>query len=226
MSTRRSIVAVVGAAALGVLAASCGSGGRPGVAELRSSGVGIIADGCSLVGQLASGVVVDRPGQVVTVAHAIAGATSISVVDHADDVHPATVRVFDKDRDLAVLDVPGLDAPARDLASVQVGPGATLTWSRDGGVTYDAAKVSKRLTVTIEDIYVEETVERRGIEVYGDIRVGDSGGAVLSSTGDVIGIIYAKSRTRDRVGFATDSSELRALLQTMSDTPVANGRCQ
>lgn len=217
---------MVASAAVGVLAASCASQGRPGVAELRSSGVGIVAEGCSLAGQLASGVVVDRPGQVVTVAHAIAGATSISIVDHANDVHPATVRVFDKDHDLAVLDVPGLDAPALDLAPGRVGPGATLTWSRNAGVTYDEVKVSKRLTVTIEDIYVEEIVERRGIEVYSDIHVGDSGGAVLSSTGDVIGILYAKSRTRDGVGFATDSSELHALLQTMSDTSVANGRCQ
>lgn len=69
-----------------------------------------------------------------------------------------------------------------------------LTWSRDDGVTYDEVNVSKRLLVTIEDIYVEETVERRGIEVLGDVDVGDSGGAVLSSAGDVIGIIHAQSR--------------------------------
>lgn len=221
----RSIVIVVACGAVAVMAASCASEHRPGDAELRSSGVGIVAEGCGLTAQLASGVVLDRPGQVVTVAHAIAGATSISVVDHADVVYPATVRAFDKDRDLAVLDVPGLDAPALDLAPGAVGPGATLTWSRDDGVTDDEVNVTKLLAVTIEDIYVEEIVERRAVEVRGDIRVGDSGGAVLSSQGDVIGIIYAHSRTRDGVGFATDSSELDVLLGTMSDTPVANGRC-
>lgn len=228
MGTRQSIVAVV---ASGVLAASCSSETRPGDTDLRSSGVGIVAEGCSLTAQLASGIVIDRPGQVVTVAHAIAGATSISVVDHANDVYPATVRAFDKDRDLAVLDVPGLDAPALHRAPGRVGPGATLTWSRDDGVTYDEVNVSKQLTVTIEDIYVEEITERRGIEVRGEVGPGDSGGAVLSSTGGVIGIIYAQSRTRQGVGFATDSSELDALLRTMSSssssssTTVANGRC-
>ena len=226
MNTGRSIVTVVACAAVAALAASCASERRSGDADLRLSGVGIVAEGCAPTARLASGVVVDRPSQVVTVAHAIAGATSISVVDHADNVYPATVRAFDKDRDLAVLDVPGLDVPALDSAPGAVGPGGTLTWSRDGGVTYNEVNVSKRLTVTIEDIYVEEIVERRGIEVRGDVSVGDSGGAVLSSAGDVIGIIYGQSRTRDGVGFATDSSELETLLPTTSDTSVVNGRCR
>ena len=226
MNTGRSILTVVACAVVGALATSCASERRSGDADLRLSGVGVVAEGCALTAQLASGVVVDRPSQVVTVAHAIAGATSISVVDHADDVHPATVRAFDKDRDLAVLDAPGLDVPALDRAPGAVGPGATLTWSRDAGVTYDEVNVSKRLTVTIEDIYIEEIVERRGIEVHGDVGIGDSGGAVLSSAGNVIGIIYGQSRTRDGVGFATDSSELDALLQTTSNTPVTNGRCR
>lgn len=225
MNAGRSLVTVVACAAIAALATSCASQHRPDDADLRLSGVGIVAQGCALTAQLASGVVVDRPGQVVTVAHAIAGASSISVVDHAYNVYPATVRAFDKDRDLAVLDVPGLAVPALGRAPGAVGPGGTLTWSRDGGVTYDEARVSRRLAVTIEDIYVEEIVERRGIEVRGDVNVGDSGGAVLSPTGDVIGIIYAQSRTRNGVGFATDSSELDALLRTMPDTSVANGRC-
>ena len=218
MDTGRSIVSAVAYAAVAALATSCASEPRSGDADLRLSGVGIVAEGCGLTAQLASGVVVDRPGQVVTVAHAIAGATSISVVDHFDGVFPATVRAFDKDRDLAVLDVPGLDVPALDRAPGAVGPGGTLTWSRDGGVAYDDVSVTRRLTVTIEDIYVEEIVERSGIEVRGDVGVGDSGGAVLSPAGDVIGIIYAQSRTRGGVGFATDSSELDTLLQTRSDT--------
>lgn len=216
---------LVRCAAITLLASSCATAHRSVDTDLRASGVGVVAEGCGLTAQLASGVVVDRPGQVVTVAHAIAGATAISVVDHANDVHPASVRAFDKDRDLAVLDVPGLDVPALDRAPGAVGPGGMLTWSRDDGVTFGDAHVSKRLAVTIEDIYVEEIVERRGIEVRGDIDVGDSGGAVLSSTGDVIGIIYAQSRTRNDVGFATDSAELEALLRTTSDASVANGRC-
>ena len=59
----------------------------------------------------------------------------------------------------------------------------------------------------------------------GDIHKGESGSAVLSPSGDVMGIIYAQSRSRDGYGYATDSAELDALLRTVSSTPVANGRC-
>lgn len=228
LSERRSVVGAVAGTvvfALAALATSCASPPTSDVTDLSMSGVGVVAEGCGLTATLASGVVVERPGQVVTVAHAIAGATSISVVDHADRVHRATVRSFDKDRDLAVLDVPGLDVPALDRSEGVVGPGSTLIWSRDGGVAHDDVEVSKRLVVTIEDIYVEEIVERQAIEVRSDISTGHSGGAVLSPTGDVIGIIYARSRTRSGVGFATASSELDAVLGALADTTVANGRC-
>jgi S1-C subfamily serine protease len=217
------------AAAVASCVASCASSPQPQPTadELRKSGVGIVAEGCGLTAQVGSGVVVERFGQVVTVAHTIAGATSISVIDSAGQRRAATVRAFDKNRDLAVLDVAGLDSPALELAPGVAGSGATLTWSRDGGVEFDTVEVVKQLAITIEDIYVEETVERRGLEVQGDIRVGDSGGPVLSSEGDVLGIIYANSRTRDGVGFATDSSELTALLKSTSGsvTVVENGRC-
>jgi hypothetical protein len=225
VSPHRSIVVAAGCAAIALLTASCASPDRSGSSDPRTSGVGVVADGCGLTATLASGVVVDRRGQVVTVAHAIAGATSISVVDHADELHPATVRAFDKDRDLAVLEVPGLDVPALDSAPGHIGPGATLIWSREDGVTRDDVDVTRKLAVTIEDIYVEEIVERQAIEFRGDIGVGNSGGAVLSPTGEVTGIIYARSRGRDGVGFATASSELDALLRTVSATTVANGRC-
>ena len=225
MSTRPSKAIVAAFTAAVALVASCRPETRFPDVDLRSSGVGIVAEGCALTAHLASGFVLDHPSHVVTVAHAIAGATSISVVDSAGVVHRATVRAFDKDRDLAVLDVPGLHGSALHLGPSTVGPALILTWGRDAGVTSAEVNVSKRLTVTIEDIYLEEIIERRGIEVLGDVHSGDSGGPVVSSTGDVIGIIYAQSRVRDRVGFATDSSELDALLRTTANTPVANGRC-
>ena len=220
------VASVVAVFALAASATSCTSDAhRTGASAARHAGVGVVADGCGLTSRLASGVVVQRPGQVVTVAHAIAGASSVSVVDDTGTAHPATVTAFDKDRDLAVLNVPSLAAPALNTAPSAIGPGAIVSWSRDEGVSYQTVSVTRELMVTIEDIYVEDVVKRRGIEVRGDIHKGDSGSAVLSPSGDVMGIIYAQSRSRDGYGYATDSAELDALLRTVSSTPVANGRC-
>lgn len=213
----------------------CGSGGEdadavgPGsgdaAVDLTTSGVGIIAEGCSLVAQLGSGAVVAAPDQVVTVAHTIAGASSITVVDGSGTSHAATVRAFDADADLAVLDVAGLDAAPLALAeTVTPGRASFVTWDRDDGITADDVEITRRLSITIEDIYIDDTVERSGFEIAGEVVIGDSGGAVVNDDGQVVGVVYANSRGRDRIGFATDVTEISALLLSVDDD-VDNGTC-
>ncbi len=92
---------------------------------LTASGVGVIAEGCSLVANLGSGVVVERSAQVATAAHTVRGASMLTVVDAEGRQHPASVTSFDKDSDLALLDVPTLSAPPLSIGTAPVGP-ATL----------------------------------------------------------------------------------------------------
>lgn len=221
-SLRSTVLVLCGA----LVTASCGDDSGPPSADRRAaSAVGIVGAGCSLVDQLGSGVVLQSAGQVVTVAHTIAGAAEITVVGADGTEHVATVSAFDKDSDLAVLDVPTLRAEPLKIGSVTTGPGNVLVWSRDGGTEARPVDVVKRLRITIEDIYTEEIVQRTGLEIAGQIEIGDSGGPVVTSDGDVIGIVYANSRERDGVGFATDSAEIRDVLSSRSETPVAHGRC-
>ncbi len=210
----------------GALIAGCGDDpDPPSIFELPNSAVGIVASGCGLAEQTGSGVVVESPGQVVTVAHTIRGASAVTVVDARGGEHAASVVAFDKDSDLAVLDAPTIDAPPLAIGDVALGSGHVLVWSRDGGAEAKPVEVVKRLRITIEDIYVDEIVQRTGLEIAGAIEIGDSGGPVVTPGGDVIGIVYANSRERDAVGFATDGAELRAVLAARSPTPVPNGVC-
>ena len=229
----------IGCAALmlGVAVTACAVNGTDGAADRSpeaptstidpaASGVGIVAEGCSLVAQLGSGAVVGEPGRIVTVAHTISGASNITVIDANGAEHAARVSGFDKDADLAVLDVPGLDVAALQLASsVTIGQASLITWDSDDGVTAAQVQVTRRLAITIEDIYVEDTVRRSGLEIAGDVEVGDSGGAIVDANGDVVGIVYANSRQRDEVGFATDVVEVTRLLADTGPGTVDNGRC-
>jgi S1-C subfamily serine protease len=194
-------------------------------ASLVASGVGVIAEGCSMVASLGSGVVVERSGQVATAAHTVRGASMLTVVDAEGREHPASVTSFDKDSDLALLDVPTLSAPPLGIGTARVGPATLITWRRSDGVTQQLVDVTRLLKINIEDIYTDEVVQRTGLEVDGDVIVGQSGGPVVDASGEVIGIIYATSKDRDAVGFATDHTELRELIEARSPGGVVNGQC-
>ena len=189
------------------------------------SGVGIVAEGCAgLAANAGSGMTVERSEQVVTTAHTVAGATSITVVDPLGNEFPATITAFDKDADLALLDVPGLPTSPLDLAEARIDDATAVVWSPDDGVHPVPVRITKQLSITIEDIYVEDEVRRSGLELIGDISIGDSGGAVVDDAGEVVGIIYARSRQRPKTAFATDQSELARLLR---ERPLdATNRCQ
>ena len=224
--TRRVFRQAVALLSGALVLAACGDDPDPPTrAELAASTVGIVATGCSLVAELGSGIVVESAGQVVTAAHTINGASEIAVVDADGTEHAAMVVAFEKDSDLTVLDAPTLRAEPLSVGEVTLGPATLLVWSRDGSIDRKGVEVVKTLRITIEDIYAEEIVQRTGMEIAGHIEIGDSGGAVVAEDGDVIGIVYASSKERDDVGFATDSAEIRAVLADRSSTPVPNGRC-
>jgi S1-C subfamily serine protease len=193
--------------------------------DVSASTVGVLAAGCGPSVSNGSGVALGAPGQVVTVAHTVAGATAITVVDAAGSEWPAQVVAIDTAADLAVLSVADFTERPLLTGDVQLGDATAHRWSREAGVGDQAVEVTKRLAITIDDIYGEQSVQRSGIEIAGDVQVGDSGGPVVTPDGTVIGIVYARSRTRANTGFATDATEIERVLATASVNAVDTGRC-
>lgn len=193
--------------------------------DVAASTVGVLAGGCGPTLSAGSGVVLGAPGQVVTVAHTVAGATTIIVVDAAGTEWPARLVGIDTTTDLAVLSVDDLTAPALVTGDVRLGDATAHRWSRDSGVGAQPVEVTKRLAITIDDIYGEESAQRSGLEIAGDITVGDSGGPVVALDGAVMGIVYARSRSRAGTGFATDSNEIERVLANASTDAIGSGAC-
>lgn len=193
--------------------------------DLLVSGVGVLALGCTSIASAGSGVVLGAPGQVVTVAHTVAGATSIRVVGADGTEYEASVVAFDPDADLAVLDVDGFNTPALTVGDVRLGDGTQIRWSIDEGVTSRQVEITQRLAITIDDIYGAATAQRSGFEFSGEVIGGDSGGPIISSNGDVLGIVYARSRSRPGTAFATDADQITAVLADAGGDPVNNGPC-
>jgi S1-C subfamily serine protease len=186
-----------------------------------------VARSCSRT-QEGSGWVIS-PGRVVTNAHVVAGERSELVsVGGVGPTYAAQVVVFDPERDLAILAVPGLGAPALPVAG-DVGRGTSAVvagFPENGPYTVGAARVRQVLTATGNDIYGRPGIAREVYSLYAKVRPGNSGGPLLDTSGRVIGVVFATSLDDPQTGYALTVKEITPVLrQAPASTPVKTGGC-
>ncbi|MGI8666701.1 MAG: MarP family serine protease [Jatrophihabitans sp.] len=148
--------------------------------------------------------------RVLTNAHVVAGVRNPRVALPGGGTLPARVVVYDANRDIAVLYVPGLNRRSLVLA----GPAASGTsavvagYPENGPFTAVAARVAARTTVTGPNIYQSKTVTRQVYTVRGRVRPGNSGGPLLTGSGQVYGVVFAASVDQSDVGYALTNAEI------------------
>jgi S1-C subfamily serine protease len=174
-----------------------------------------------------SGWVVQR-GRIVTNAHVVAGASSIVVRDSSSGaLDRATLVAFDPSRDLAVLDVTGLSAPALEIGE-DLASGAqayAAGYPGNGPFTISPQRVRDQVVARGTDIYQSGSVDRSIYSLRGVIRPGNSGGPLLDSTGRVVGVVFARSTTDQDTGYALTLDELRPVLSSVGSAPISSGAC-
>lgn len=147
---------------------------------------------------------------VITVAHAIVDAKEIFVRDYELEWRRAEVRHVDRDRDLALLTVPGLRATDMAVTSAQGSDRVTML---DGLATGTASgEVMRRVSITTNRIGSDTSAQRRGYELALDVERGDSGAGVVDAEGRLVGVIFAQSSRRAGVAWATDLSDVPEVL--------------
>jgi uncharacterized membrane protein required for colicin V production len=144
---------------------------------------------------------------VVTNAHVVAGANkrAVQVRDSGGRLHDAVTVLFDPSLDVAVLHVPGLDARALKFAvsdPIRGTVGATLGYPGGNAMQILPAAVAGAYPAVGRDIYGEDRVNRRILELHASIERGDSGGPFVLEDGTVGGVVFAEARTDDGVGYA------------------------
>lgn len=187
-------------------------GAAPAVRVAARSIVEVVGDARSCRRQVEGTGFVYGPERVLTNAHVVAGVDSPMLrLSGGGRSYRARVVVYDPRRDLAVLAVPGLDAPAlRFDADVERGDEAVVAgFPRGGPYRVVPARVREELTARGVDIYDSGRVSRRILSLYTDIEPGNSGGPLLSATGRVSGVVFAKSLDDERTGYALTVAETR-----------------
>ncbi|MER5714448.1 MarP family serine protease [Streptomyces sp. NPDC002132] len=151
--------------------------------------------------------------RVMTNAHVVGGVDEPTVqIGGVGRKYDAKIVLYDWKRDIAVLDVPDLDAPVLKFAAedAATGDGAIVAGFPENGA-YDvrAARVRGRITPSGPDIYHRGTVRREVYSLYATVRQGNSGGPLLTPQGEVYGVVFAKSLDDARTGYALTADEIR-----------------
>jgi S1-C subfamily serine protease len=208
--------------------------GRPPVATLparidaqaRASMVKVTGHACRQI-QEGSGWVASA-GIVVTNAHVVAGERTTSVEDaHGNDLR-ATVVVFDPFRDLAVLSVPQLRASALSIGTGTKGDvGAVYGFPGGGALTASPARVGDEILAVGTDIYRTQQSRRHVYVLAAALAPGDSGGALIDTRGDAIGVAFAIDPGRSGTSYALTDAEVRPVLNAAAGKTAAvdTGRC-
>ncbi|WP_104090417.1 MarP family serine protease [Cryobacterium sp. N19] len=178
--------------------------------------------------QSGSGFVVSD-GRVITNAHVVAGVGQPVVETPAGESMAGEIVYFDPVDDLAIISVPGLGAaPLTAGANLPAGKGAVADGYPFGGpYVSDPAQVISIGTISVADIYGQDPTPRQVYTVASDVQQGESGGPLLSESGQVVGVIFAKASNTENVGYALALEEVQPVISLAPslDAPVSSGTC-
>jgi serine protease Do len=179
---------------------------------------------------LGTGFIVKSDGVIVTNAHVVTGADSISVMMRDGTVYPATLRGTDETNDLAVIKIDANNLPVAKLGnsrSLMVGE-----WAIAIGNPYGFVLGNSEPSVTagvISGVGRNLVGAGRGdgqalyfdmIQTDASINPGNSGGPLVNADGEVIGVnssIYSNTGESVGVGFAIPINRAARVVDDLLD---------
>ncbi|MGH7611819.1 MAG: MarP family serine protease [Candidatus Dormibacteria bacterium] len=170
------------------------------------------------------------PNLILTNAHVVAGTgdTTVSVPGRfgADS---AAVVLFDPQRDLALLRVPGLNLNPLPISSAagRGTQGAVIGYPGGGSEQVVPGAIRGQLDAVGRDIYGTATVTREIYVLQAQVIPGNSGGPFVNLHGQVVGVVFAKSLVTSDEGYALTTNEVEPDLSADSTRtrPVSTQSC-
>ncbi|MBD8870951.1 MarP family serine protease [Nocardioides donggukensis] len=166
--------------------------------------------------------------KLMTNAHVVAGVDRPGVVVD-DRTVDAEVVYYNSDLDVAVLRAEGIGRPSLQFDR-SAGPrdqGAVLGYPQDGPYDAQPARIRSEQRLRSPDIYGEGSVVREVFSIRSLIRPGNSGGPMVNTAGDVVGVIFAASVTDADTGYALTADQVAEAAATGLDREqrVGTGDC-
>ena len=176
-----------------------------------------------------SGVIISSDGYILTCAHVVDGASTITVTI-GDKDYTATLVGEDTTSDIAVIkiDADGLTpATVGNSDSLKVGQSVMAVGNPLGelGGTVTGGMISAlNRSVTIQDSSSVNTMSL--IQMDASVSPGNSGGGLFNMNGELVGIVNAKSSSSDAegLGFAIPINDAIKVAQELLENGYVTGR--
>ena len=175
-----------------------------------------------------SGFIISEDGYIVTNNHVIENATTIKVMLADGDTYSAELIGRDVSNDLAVLKIEAQDLTAlswNDLATLSVGDPIVAIGNPLGELAN--SMTSGIVSALDRDVNIDGTPMTM-LQIDASVSPGNSGGPLLDSYGQVIGIVSAKSSGNgvEGIGFAIPSTIARGIVEQLIQHGYVTGRPQ
>ena len=168
------------------------------------------------------------PGRLMTNAHVVAGVTRPEVEIGGSTV-VASVVLYDPELDVAVLALDDGGAPvlAFDRSVRARDDVAVVGYPEDGPYVVATGRIRNEQRLRSPDIYGDGTVIREVFSLRAIVRPGNSGGPIVTSRGDVAGVVFAASVSDRDTGYALTAEQVAesAAKGITSARPVDTGTC-
>ncbi len=230
------VLSMVGGAGGAVIAAKSGLLGTGStvlyqgveVPSTNGSTVGISYSG--VVQQVEDSVVAITTESIVTNYHVIKGAQQITVTANDGSTYAATLVGTDEDNDIAVLKV-----DAKDLTPAILGDSDTL---KVGDAVLAIGNPLGTLSGTVTDGIVsalerQVTIDGNNmtlLQTSAAVNPGNSGGGLFNASGELIGIVNAKSTSDssgnavDNIGFAIPINSVKTIIEDLISHGYVTGQ--
>ena len=177
-----------------------------------------------------SGVVLTTDGYIVTNYHVIKGAQQITVTANDGTTYAATLVGGDESNDIAVLKV-----EAKDLTPAVLGDSDTL---KVGDAVLAIGNPLGTLSGTVTDGMIsalerQVTIDGNNmslLQTSAAVNPGNSGGGLFNASGELIGIVNAKSTSDssgnavDNIGFAIPFNSVKTIIEDLISHGYVTGQ--